>query len=295
MKNISIDNITEAVIKHGDRGEMHPRLYQIYESLIKHLHDFVREVNLTEQELDIGRNFLSQVARPTTQMPDGEIAMLSDILGISSLVDLLHHQHDGTVTQSALLGPMYLADAPHRQMGDCIGIDSDGDTLLVGGYVLDPNGKPIHNALIEVWQTNSQGLYDIQNPNQTKGNFRGCFRTSDDGKYSFETVVPLSYDIPANGPSGEMLRLLGRHTRRPAHIHFKLSAPGFTPLITQIYPSNDPYLNSDTSFAVMSSTIMELQKHDSSDGQQPFYQTEFMFILSPIQKYVDNIAMVAKQ
>lgn len=208
MKNISINSITEAVINHGDGGKTHPRLYQIYKSLIKHFHDFVREVNLTEQELDIGRNFLSQVARKTTQMPEGEIVMLTDILGISQLVDLLHHQHDGTVTESALLGPMYLADAPKRKMGDCIGIDSDGDTLLISGYVLDPNGKPINNALIEVWQSNSKGLYDIQDPNQQEGNFRGCFQTNASGKYTFETVVPTSYDIAANRLSGEMLRLL---------------------------------------------------------------------------------------
>jgi hydroxyquinol 1,2-dioxygenase len=287
MKSISIDNITEAVINHGDGGKTHPRVYEIYTSLIKHLHDFVKEVNLSEQELDLGRKFISQIALPTPQMPDGEIIMLTDILGISELVDLLHHQHDGTVTESALLGPMYVADAPERKMGDCIGIDEDGDKLFMTGCILDTSGKPITNALIEVWQTNSKGLYDLQNPNQPQGNFRGRFQTNTDGKYAFETVVPISYDIPANGPSGEMLRLLGRHTRRPAHIHFKLSATGFTSLTTQIYPSDDPYLASDTSFAVMSSTIMKLQKHNLPDEllvrnqTKPFYTTEFDFILSP--------------
>ena len=286
MKNISINSITEAVINHGDGGKTHPRLYQIYKSLIKHLHDFVREVNLTEQELDVGRNFLSQVTRPTTQMPDGEIVMLTDILGISQLVDLLHHQHDGTVTESALTGPVYLADAPKRQMGDCIGIDEDGDPLFISGYVLDPNGKPINNALIEVWQSNSKGLYDIQDPNQLEGNFRGCFQTNTSGKYAFETVVPISYDILANGPSGEMLRLLGRHQRRTAHIHFKLSAAGFTPLTTQISPNNDSYLESDTCFSIMSTNIMELYKQQASDeeaceGKKSFYTTKFNFVLSP--------------
>jgi hydroxyquinol 1,2-dioxygenase len=278
MKSISINNITEAVINHGDGGKIHPRVYEIYTSLVRHLHDFVKEVNLSEQELDLGRKFISQIALPTPQMPDGEIIMLTDILGISELVDLLQHQHDGTVTESALLGPMYIADAPERKMGDCIGIDEDGDKLFMTGYVSDTSGKPIANALIEVWQTNSKGLYDLQNPNQPQGNFRGRFHTNTDGKYAFETVVPMNYGIPANGPSGEMLRLLGRHTQRPAHIHFKLSAKGFTSLTTQIYPSDDPYLGSDTAFAVMSSTIMKLQKHNQS---KPFYTTEFDFILSP--------------
>jgi hydroxyquinol 1,2-dioxygenase len=280
MKNITIDNITEAVINHGDGGKTHPRLYQIYASLIKYLHNFAREVNLTEAELSIGRDFISKVARPTAQMPDGEIFMLTDVLGISELVDLLHHNHDGTVTESSLEGPMYVADAPELKMGQSIGIDEDGDTLFISGCILDSNGNPIDNALIEVWQTNSKGLYDIQNPNQPKGNFRGKFRTHADGKYAFETVVPMSYDVPGNGPTGAMLRLLGRHTRRPAHIHFKLSATDFTSLTTQLYPDDDPYLDSDTSFAVMSSTIMKLQKHDVSDGKKPFYTSEFNFILS---------------
>jgi hydroxyquinol 1,2-dioxygenase len=292
MKPISINNITEAVINHGDGGKTHPRLYQIYTSLIRHLHDFIREVKLTEAELNIGRDFISKIAHPTEEMPDSEIIMLTDILGISELVDLLHHTHDGTVTESALLGPMYVADAPERKIGDRLGMDEAGDTLFMSGCVLDLNRNPINNALIEVWQTNSQGLYDLQNPNQAQGNFRGRFRTNADGKYAFETVVPMSYDIPANGPSGEMLRLLGRHTRRPAHIHFKISATSFTQIITQIYPDDDPYLESDTSFAVMSSTIMKLQKHDASDelltqGQSKhFYTTEFDFILSPADEEI---------
>ncbi|MDM9382742.1 dioxygenase [Chlorogloeopsis sp. ULAP01] len=292
MNTITLDNITQAVINHGDGAKTHPRLYEIYKSLVTHLHTFVQEVNLTEQELQMGRDFFTRVARSSGDMPDGEIAMLTDLLGISELVDLLHRTNHDTVTESTLEGPMYVPDAPERQMGDRLGIDQDGDILFMSGGVFDIKGIPIANVLIDVWQTNSKGLYDIQDPNQPKGNFRGRFRTNTEGYYTFETVVPIGYDIPTNGPCGEVLRLLGRHTHRPAHIHFKLSATGFNPLTTQTYLNDDPYISSDTVFAVVPSTIITLQKHYApneilvSNQSKLFYTVKFDFVLSPITEDV---------
>ncbi|RUR80228.1 dioxygenase [Chlorogloeopsis fritschii PCC 9212] len=288
MNPITLDNITQTVINHGDEAKTNPRLYEIYTSLVTHLHTFVQEVNLTEQELQMGRDFFTRVARPSGDMPDGEITMLTDLLGISELVDLLHRTNQNTVTESTLEGPMYVPDAPPRQIGDRLGIDEGGDVLFMSGRILDVNGSPIANALIDVWQTNSKGFYDIQDPNQPKGNFRGCFKSNADGYYAFETVVPIGYDIPANGPCGEVLRLLGRHTHRPAHIHFKLSAAGFKVLTTQTYLNDDPYISSDTVFAVVPSTIITLQKHEAPDEMlarnqsKPFYTVEFDFVLSPV-------------
>ncbi len=285
MQNITLDTITQAVINHGDRGKSHPRLYEIYTSLIRHLHDFVREVNLTQSELQQGRNFINQASHYTQEIPAGEIHMLTDLLGISELVELLHDAHRGT--ESNLEGPLYVPNAPERQMGDRLGIDPEGDTLFLSGRVLDLNGQPIANALIDVWQPNSKGLYDIQEPSQPLGNFRGRFKTNASGKYMFETVVPLGYNVPASGPSGELLRLLGRHTWRAAHIHFKVSAPEYTSLTTQIFIAGDPHLDSDTTFAVRSA-IVQLQKHEAPDElkarnqSKPFYTTEFDFVLKPV-------------
>ncbi|WP_026732231.1 dioxygenase family protein [Fischerella sp. PCC 9605] len=286
MNNITLDNITQAVIDHGDGGKAHPRLYEIYKSLVTHLHAFVREVNLTEQELQLGRDFLNRASHHTQEIPNGEIHMLTDLLGISELVELLHDTDRGTATESNLEGPTYVSDAPERKMGDRLGIDEDGDTLLLSGRVLDLNGQPIANALVDVWQPNSKGLYDIQDSNQLDGNFRGRYRTNTDGKYTFETVVPLGYNVPASGPCGQVLRLLGRHTWRAAHIHFKLSAPGYTPLTTQIFIDGDPHLDSDTTFSVKSA-IVKLQKHETpeelkaANRDKLFYTTEFDFVLSP--------------
>lgn len=281
MKNITIDTITESVINHGDSGKTHPRLYEIYSSLIHHLHAFVREVNLTEQELQYGRDFINRASHHTQEIPTGEIHMLTDLLGISELVELLHDANDST--ERNLEGPLYVPNAPERQMGERLGIDADGDTLWLSGCVLDLDDRPIANALIDVWQCNSQGLYDIQDPSQPDGNFRGRFQTDTDGKYAFETVVPIGYNVPASGPSGEMLRLLGRHTWRAAHIHFKLSASGYVPLTTQIFIDGDQHLDSDTTFAVRSA-IVELQKHLDSDRIKPVYTTEFNFVLKPIEE-----------
>ncbi|MBW4622669.1 MAG: hypothetical protein KME17_25340 [Cyanosarcina radialis HA8281-LM2] len=299
MQNITLDNITQAVINHGDRGQAHPRLHQIYASLVQHLHDFVREVNLTESELQLGRNFLNRASRHTQEIPDGEIHMLTDLLGISELVELLHDRPDGTATERNLEGPTYLPNAPERQMGDRLGVDADSEPLFLSGRVLDLTGRPIANALIDVWQANSKGLYDIQDPSQPEGNFRGCFRTGADGKYAFETVVPLPYKVPESGPCGTVLGLLGRHPWRAAHIHFKLSAAGYTPLTTQIFIDGDPHLDSDTTFSVKSA-IIKLQKHDAPaqlrapDRSQPFYTSEFDFILSPqVRSTVVGKALVA--
>ncbi|MBE9110727.1 hydroxyquinol 1,2-dioxygenase [Nodosilinea sp. LEGE 07298] len=282
MQNITLDTITQAVINHGDRGKSHPRLYEIYTSLVPHLHDFVREVNLTESELQQGRSFLNQASHHTQEIPTGEIHLLTDLLGISELVELLQDAHRGT--ESNLEGPLYVPNAPERQMGDRLGIDAEGDALLLSGRVFNLNGQPIANAVIDVWQPNSKGLYDIQDPSQPLGNFRGRFKTNESGKYRFETVVPIGYKVPASGPSGELLRLLGRHPWRAAHIHFKVSAPEYTSLTTQIFIAGDPHLDSDTTFAVRSA-IVELQKHEAlgelkvRNQSKPFYTTEFDFVL----------------
>lgn len=282
MQNITLDTITEAVINHGDRGKSHPRLYEIYTSLVQHLHDFVREVNLTESELQQGRNFLNQASHHTQEIPTGEIHLLTDLLGISELVELLHDAHRST--ESNLEGPLYVPNAPERQMSDRLGIDTEGDSLFLSGRAVDLNGQPIANALIDVWQPNSQGLYDVQEPSQPLGNFRGRFKTNKSGKYRFETVVPLGYKVPSSGPCGELLGLLGRHPWRAAHIHFKLSAPEYTPLTTQIFIAGDPHLDSDTTFAVRSA-IVQLQKHEAIDELKAhnqsklFYTTEFDFVL----------------
>lgn len=291
MKPITIDTITQAVINHGDGGKTHLRLYEIYTSLVNHLHAFVREVNLTEPELQLGRDFLNQASRHRQEILDGEIHMLTDLLGISELVELLQDSNSGT--EANLQGPTYVPNPPQRNLGDRLGIDLEGNPLFLSGRVLDVNGQAIANAVVDVWQPSSTGLYDIQDSSQPAGNFRGQFHTDNNGNYYFETIVPNGYNVPASGPCGQVLHLLGRHTWRAAHIHFKLNASAYAPLTTQIFIDGDPHLESDTTFAVRSA-IIQLQKHDSPDAlkarqqSQPFYTAEFDFVLKPLETATVN-------
>jgi hydroxyquinol 1,2-dioxygenase len=286
MRNITLENITQAVIEHGDGGKTNPRLYECYTSLVKHLHAFVREVKLTEPELELVRDFLTQIGRPREGEPEGEALMFTDILGLSELVVLLNDEGRGPATEANNEGPLYVPDAPERKMGDRLGEDADGEPLLLSGRVLDPTNEPIGKAEIDVWQPNSQGNYDIQDPKQPRGNFRGRFRTDSDGRYEFETVVPAGYKVPGDGPCGQALKALGRHPWRPAHIHFKLGAKGYTPITTMTYIEGAPYIDSDTTFSVKASVIRP-DKHASREAlkargrDRPFATAELDFVLRP--------------
>lgn len=284
MRNISLENITQAVIDHADPKQANPRLLQIYSSFIRHMHAFVREVRLTEPELQLGRRFFTQVGRPHGQMQDGEMHMLTDLLGVSEQVELLHEHDRGLTTETNLEGPLYVPNAPERKNGDVLGVDPDGDPLFMSGRVLSQDGRPITGAIVDTWQPNSKGLYDLQDPTQPKMNLRGKFRTDSDGRYGFQTVVPLGYNVPSSGPSGDALRALGRHTWRPAHIHFMLSASGHVPITTMTYVEGSKYIESDTTFSVKTA-IIDCKRHDDPRAiaerrtGKPFYATEFDFVL----------------
>jgi protocatechuate 3,4-dioxygenase beta subunit len=284
MRNLKLENITQAVIDHADAKVANPRLLQIYSSFVRHMHAFVRDVQLTEPELQLGRQFFTQVGRPHGEMADGEMHMISDVIGVSSLVELLHDENLNLVTETNFEGPLYIPNAPERKNGDVLGIDPDGAPLFMSGRALSEDGRPITGAIVDAWQPNSKGLYDVQDPTQPEMNLRGKFRTDADGRYWFQSVVPLGYDVPSGGPSGEVLRLLGRHTWRPAHIHFMLSASGHVPLTTMTYVEGSKYIDSDTTFSVKTA-IIDCKLNDdpraiSERGTgKPFYTTAFDFVL----------------
>lgn len=287
MRNITLDNITRAVIEHCDGGKTHPRLYEVYVSLVKHLHAFVRDVRLTETELELWHRFLTEVGRSREQNPNGEVHMLMDLLGVSELAVLMNDEDRGAATEANNEGPLYVPNAPERKMGDRLGEDSAGEPLLLSGRVLNSGNQPIADALLDVWQPNSKGQYDVQDPSQSRGNFRGRFRTGADGRYEFETMLPGSYKVPEDGPCGEVLRLLGRHPWRPAHIHFKLSASGYVPITTMAYLEGAPYIDSDTTFSVKSA-IIRPEKQRSPEAlkdrrrDRSSFIAELDFVLKPI-------------
>lgn len=256
-------NSEDAVLARLDNCQ-DPRFRQIIESAIRHLHGFVKEVEPTMEEWFQAIQFLTA----TGQMCDDrrqEWILASDVLGVSMLVDAVNHRRPGGATENTVLGPFHMDHAPERAMGDSICIDGKGKPCHVSGIVTDEDGKPIAGAKLDVWQTNDDGFYNIQQPDeQPEFNMHGVFETGVDGRYYFTTVKPLPYSVPTDGPVGRLLDGMGRHAMRPAHIHFIVTAPGYEDLVTHIFADGDPYLDSDAVFGVKESLIAQFE--EGEDG-----------------------------
>jgi catechol 1,2-dioxygenase len=232
-----------------------PRLREVLTSLVRHAHAFVKDVDLTETEWAQGIGFLTR----TGQMCDEtrqEFILLSDILGISMLVETINHRAAGGSTESTVTGPFHVVESPPRALGDTISLDGKGDPCLVTGQVTGPGGAPVARAQVDVWQASADGFYDVQQPGiQPERNLRGLFTADDEGRFWFRTIVPSYYPIPSDGPVGGLLRTTGRHPFRPAHIHFLVTAPGYAPVTTHLFVDDSPYLDSDAVFGVKDSLV----------------------------------------
>lgn len=241
-----------------------PRLREIMSVLVRHLHDAVRELQLTQVEWRAMIDFLTATGQICSDRRQ-EFILLSDTLGVSMLVDAINNRKAQDATPSTVLGPFHVEGAPTLQMGDNISRDGRGEPLVVSGAVLDVDGQPIENATLDIWQTSEDGYYDTQDPTQPDMNLRGTFRTGADGIFWFRSIVPASYPIPSDGPVGRMLEALKRHPMRPAHIHFIVSAPGYETLTTHIFVEGDPYLDSDAVFGVKDALVLPFRKHDDTE------------------------------
>jgi len=239
-----------------------PRLRVVLTSLVRHLHAFVKDVLLTEEEWRTAIDFLTRTGQRCSDTRQ-EFILLSDVLGVSMLVDAINHRTVGTSTESTVLGPFHVAAAPRRKLGDQISLDAKGTPCLVSGRVVSVDGEPIAGAVVDVWQANEDGFYDVQQPGiQPGGNLRGVFTTDADGRYWFRSVVPRFYPIPDDGPVGQLLAAADRHPNRPAHLHFIVSGPGFCPVTTHVFVADSPYLDSDAVFGVKKSLVREFSEVD---------------------------------
>jgi protocatechuate 3,4-dioxygenase beta subunit len=248
-----------AVMAHLDKC-LDPRFKQIMASLVKHLHGFVKDVDLTTEEWFESIQFLTALGQICDDKRQ-EWVLASDVLGVSMLVDAINHRRPGRATENTVRGPFYVGNSPRRRMGDNICLDGKGEPCFVTGRVINEEGDPIEGAKIEIWQTNDDGFYDVQQPGQQPDfNMRGMFETGHDGKYSFQTVKPLSYSIPTDGPVGVILRRMGCHAMRPAHIHFMVEAKDYDQLVTHIFVNGDEYLDSDTVFGVKEDLIVDFKR-----------------------------------
>jgi hydroxyquinol 1,2-dioxygenase len=231
------------------------RLRDVLSALVRHLHAFVNEVQLDQGEWERGIDYLTATGQKCDATRQ-EFILLSDVLGVSMLVDAVTNATASAATESTVLGPFHMVDSPARERGDRIGEAPGGEEAVVCGRVLSADGSPLAGALVDVWQANDEGFYDVQIPDQvSQGTLRGLFTTDDDGTFWFRTVVPAPYPIPTDGPVGALLDATSRHPYRPAHIHFIAGADGHRPLTTHIFVAGSPYLDSDAVFGVKQSLI----------------------------------------
>lgn len=236
-----------------------PRLRAIMHVVVRHLHAAIREAAITPREWLGAISFLTDTGRMCTQWRQ-EFILLSDVLGVSMLVDALNHQRPPGATENTVLGPFHVANAPRYRNGDNICIDGKGEPLLVRGRVIDSEGRPVAGALVDVWQANADGYYDVQQRGiQPDFNLRGIFETNESGEYWFRTVKPRWYPIPDDGPVGRMLAALDRLPNRAAHLHFVFAASGFETVITHIFTPDCPFLSEDAVFGVKRSLITDFR------------------------------------
>lgn len=258
MRDFDETSITDAVLERL-AATPDPRMRQVAESLVRHLHAFVRDVEPSFEEWQTAIGFLTRVG----QMCDDkrqEFILLSDTLGVSMLVDAINHRLPEGATPTTVLGPFYVESAPELPLGAEVAQAMKGERLHVSGQVKSAGGGPIAGALVDIWHSDEDGFYDVQRPAEENASLRARFRTDAEGRFHFWTLLPTSYPVPDDGPVGDLLRATGRHPMRPAHVHFMIAAPGHETLVTHVFVAGDAYLDSDAVFGVKQELIAEFPK-----------------------------------
>ena len=268
-------------------GCTNARLAEVMAVIVRHLHAAVKEIEPTQEEWLEAIGFLTRTGHMCDEWRQ-EFILLSDVLGVSMLVDAIANAKPTGATESTVLGPFHVADAPVLPNGADICLDGKGEPLLVRGRVTDSDGRPIAGARLDVWQANDEGFYDVQQKGiQPDFNLRGVFETDAEGRYWFRAAKPKFYPIPNDGPVGQLLRRLGRHPYRPAHLHFIVTAEGREALTTHIFVPDDPYIDSDPVFGVKESLIADFVRRDDPARaadlslRNPFWEVEYDFVLAP--------------
>ncbi|WSH68894.1 intradiol ring-cleavage dioxygenase (plasmid) [Rhizobium ruizarguesonis] len=279
------ENSVEVVTSRNTQAR-DERLKRVMEVVTRKLHEAVKELEPTQDEWMEAIFFLTRTGQTCNEWRQ-EFILLSDVLGVSMLVDAISNRKPSGASESTVLGPFHVADAPELPMGANICLDQKGEDMVIGGRILDTDGRPISNAVIDVWQANDEGFYDVQQKGiQPDFNLRGVFRTGADGRYWFRAVKPKYYPIPDDGPVGKLLGALGRHPYRPAHLHYIIKADGFEALTTHIFDPDDPYIHSDAVFGVKESLLAKFQPVEdpvrASDlgFADKFWQVEHDFVLA---------------
>lgn len=265
MRDFDENSITDAVLTSFE-GTADPRLKSVMHSLIRHLHGFVRDVEPTFEEWKLAIDYLTRTGQTCTDVRQ-EFILLSDTLGVSMLVDAIGHRQPEGATETTVLGPFYVEAAPEAGYGADISAGVEGTPLLVEGSIASSAGHRLAGALVEVWHSDAEGYYDVQQADLGQFSLRAKLKTDADGRFRFWSIMPKYYPIPDDGPVGDMLKATARHPFRPAHVHFMISAPGHETLVTHIFADDSPYLDSDAVFGVKNSLIAHF--HERPPGKAP--------------------------
>ncbi|GAA5263932.1 hydroxyquinol 1,2-dioxygenase [Acidiphilium sp. MT5] len=286
MRDFDEQTITDAV-HQSFAGTPDTRLAQIMSHLVAHMHEFIRDVAPSFEEFQAAVRFLTATGQISDQRRQ-EFILLADVLGVSMLIDAINHRMSEGATETTVLGPFHVADAPLCANGADISAGVAGELLFVDGCVLDPQGTPLAGAQIDVWQSDAEGFYDLQRSERGGSALRARLRSDPNGRFWFRSIVPAAYPIPDDGPVGALLRATKRHPWRPAHVHFMIAAPGFETLITHVFVAEDQYLDSDAVFGVKTSLIADFVKMppgalpDGSATAQPWRHLSYQFGLKPV-------------
>ncbi|AVV45055.1 dioxygenase [Streptomyces sp. ID05-04B] len=285
--DFTAETATDAVVDSFARTP-DPRLRELLTGLVRHLHDFVRETEPTRAEWERAIAFLTEAGQRCDDTRQ-EFILLSDVLGVSMLVEAINDRTEPAATDSTVLGPFHMVESPARALGDTVDLVGAGEPCLISGRVVSVDGIPLPGATLDVWQADGQGFYDVQQPRkQPPGNGRGLFTTDSEGRFRFRSCVPSPYPIPTDGPVGALLEATDRHPYRPAHIHFIVSADGHLPVTTHVFVAGSDYLESDAVFAVRRSLVQEFAEVDdpalaaSSGLANPFRRAVFDIVLQPV-------------
>src|SRR5215470_4806323 len=292
-------DVTKAVLAELAKAP-NPRFREIMSAFVRHLHDFAREVKLTEEEFREAMNTIVRIGQASNETHN-EAVLISGSLGFSQLIVMLNNGDNGQVeTDASLLGPFWRMHSPPTENGGSIvRSPTPGDPMFVNAQYLDKAGKPIAGAEVDIWHSSTEGFYENQDPVQADMNLRGKFTTDKDGRIAFRSIKPAGYPIPIDGPVGALVRAQGRHNMRPAHLHFLIYKPGCKTHISQVYVNDDPNLETDVQFGVTETLIGNYVRHDSGTPpapgvKAPWYTLEYTFRIEPGEAKLPRPPVTAK-
>ncbi len=283
MQLVTEENITDLAVERWATAR-DPRLAEVMTAFVRHLHDFAREVRLTEAEWMAAIQWLNRTGQISNEKRE-EFILTSDVVGLSMLVVQMNHRLDPRATPATVLGPFHIEGSPELEYGADMSQGLPGTPLFISGVVKDLDGKPVPGAVLDLWQADNEGLYESQHADVDEARLRAKYTSREDGSYCVRTVAPLGYTIPMDGPVGELISQTEISHFRPAHVHFLLNVPGFEPLITHLFEEGADYLDSDVVFGVKEALVVRYEKRDpgtTPDGgtiDEPWFEARYDFVL----------------